>query len=76
MPSASNPVFVKIDEVKDVLATLNSIKSKINQANETLAEIGVLKEKEFSEIENWKSSLQEVSAKVASIDRVLFEKEV
>ena len=71
----TTPVYVKIDEFKDILGTLNTVKGKLNEANETLAQISELKAKEDQELEAWKQTLSEVADKVASLDNVLFEHE-
>lgn len=67
------PVFVKIDEYKDVLDIMNMIKNKIEDAKETLGRINELKNEEDAELEMWHTGLEEVERKVTFIDKVLFE---
>ncbi len=67
------PVFVKIDEYKNVLDTMGLIKAKIQQAKETLAKINQLKNEEDAELELWHNSLEEVERKIEFVDRTLFE---
>ncbi|NOZ81395.1 MAG: hypothetical protein GXP63_07025 [DPANN group archaeon] len=67
------PVFVKIEEFKEILASLNAIKDKLNQASQVLTDINDLKTKEDTELESWKESLNQVSDKVNAMDAVLFE---
>jgi hypothetical protein len=69
------PVFVKIDDYKDVLDVLDLIKDKLGEAKRTLADINELKNDEDSEIELWSSTLNEIEKKLGDIDRTLFEPE-
>lgn len=69
------PVFVKIDEYKDILDILELIKDKLGEAKRTLGNINALKNEEDSELELWSSTLNEIEKKVESIDRTLFEPE-
>ena len=45
------PVFVRVDEYKDVLEIMNHIKTKIENAKDTLAKINQLKNEEDAELE-------------------------
>tara|TARA_B100001971_G_C18050054_1_gene462334 strand:+ start:64 stop:297 length:234 start_codon:yes stop_codon:yes gene_type:complete len=69
------PVFVKIDDYKEVLDVLDLIKDKLGEAKRTLADINELKNDEDSEIELWSSTLNEIEKKLGDIDRTLFEPE-
>ncbi len=67
------PVFVKIDEYKNVIDTMGLIKAKIELAKDTLAKINQLKNEEDAELELWHNSLEEVERKIEFVDRTLFE---
>lgn len=67
------PVFVRIEEYKDVLDVMNMIKNKIENAKETLGKINELKNEEDAELELWHTGLEEVERKVEFVDKVLFE---
>ena len=67
------PVFVKIDEYKDVLDVMNMIKNKLEDAKETLGKINELKNEEDAELELWHTGLEEVERKVEFVDKALFE---
>ena len=67
------PVFVKIDEYKDVLDVMELIKNKIVQAREILGKIEGLKNEEDSELEVWKTSINEIDEKIDRIDTSLLE---
>ncbi len=67
------PIFVKIDEYKDILNVMNMVKSKLNDARATLAKINDLKNEEDAELELWHTGLEEVERKVDFVDKTLFE---
>jgi hypothetical protein len=67
------PVYVRIEEYKDVLDVMNLIKSKIAEAKETLAKLNDLKNDEDAELDLWHTSLEEVERKVDFADKALFE---
>lgn len=69
------PVFVKIDEYKDILEIIGLIKSKLEQARDTLNKIVEIKNQEDNELGTWQSDLDEVEKKIALIDGTLFEPE-
>jgi hypothetical protein len=73
MMGETMPVFVRIDEYKDVLDVMNLIKSKIGEARETLAKINDLKNEEDAELELWHTSLEEIERKIDFVDKTLFE---
>ncbi|OIO64931.1 hypothetical protein AUJ68_04415 [Candidatus Woesearchaeota archaeon CG1_02_57_44] len=66
------PVFVKIDEYKDVLDTVNLVKGKMVEARSLLHEIATLKEEEDAELEQWQSNIDEIESKITAIDKALF----
>lgn len=65
------PVFVKIEDYKDVLDVVSLLKEKINEASSILDKINDVKAKEDAEIENWKNSVEEIKSKVSTIDKTL-----
>jgi hypothetical protein len=67
------PVYVKIEEYKEVLEILSVVKTKLAEAKAILGEIEDLKVKEDSEIESWKIGLEDVDEKVKFVDQTLFE---
>ncbi len=69
------PVFVKIEDYKDVLDILGMLKAKIEEAKKTLANVGELKDKEDSELAEWKAEIGDVEKKVDYIDHALFKPE-
>ena len=69
------PVFVKIEDYKDVLEILGLIKEKSEEAKKTLEVINELKKEEDSELDLWKSTLNELEEKIHNMDQFLFEPE-
>ena len=69
------PVFIKIEDYKDVLDVLDLIKDRLAEAKRTLADINELKNDEDAELELWSSTLSEIEKKVEGINRTLFEPE-
>ena len=67
------PVYVRIEEYKDVLDIMNMIRNKIESAKETLAKINELKNEEDAELELWHTGLEEVERKIVFVDKTLFE---
>lgn len=67
------PIYVKIDEYKDVLDIMNVIKTKIEDAKETLGKVNELKNEEDAELELWQTGLDEIERKVEFVDKTLFE---
>jgi hypothetical protein len=67
------PIFVKVEDYRDVLDMIDLLKQKINDANGIIKGIKQIKEKEDHEIETWEASLEEVESRVASIDKTLVE---
>lgn len=67
------PVFIRIDEYKDIVNILGLIKSKVEEAKSILAKLNQLKNEEDSELEVWHSELEEVERKINFIDKSLME---
>ncbi|MBW2996512.1 hypothetical protein KY332_04400 [Candidatus Woesearchaeota archaeon] len=67
------PVYVRIDEYKEVLDIMNMIRNKIEGAKEILAKLNELKNEEDAELELWHTGLEEVERKVVFVDKTLFE---
>ncbi|MBT4651574.1 hypothetical protein HOC13_03565 [Candidatus Woesearchaeota archaeon] len=69
------PVFVKVDEYKDILSTMETIKAKMQDARNTIRKLGELKNEEDSQIQTWQSALVEIEKKIQFIDQSLHEPE-
>ena len=69
------PVFVKVDEYKEILDVLDMIKSKIKEIRDTLGSINGLRNEEDAELAMWNSTINEIEKKIDGIDRIMFEPE-
>ena len=67
------PVFVRIDEYKDVLDVMELIRDKITEAKDILGKITDLRNEEDAEIELWDSTISEVEKQIEHTDKMLFE---
>ena len=70
------PVFVKLDEYKDLTEIVNLAREKIQQAKGVLNRIQDLKAKEDAEIEAWENELTDMESRLSEIDKRLMEPEV
>jgi len=69
------PVFVKVDEYKEILDVLDMIKDKIKEIRDTLGGINSLRNEEDAELAMWNNTVNEIEKKVDSIDKTMFEPE-
>ena len=67
------PVFVKIDKYRESMKTLESIKSKLEEADNLLKNLTRLRQDEERELDDWQNSLNEIRQKLLKIDKDLFE---
>lgn len=67
------PVFVKVEEYKDVIDIMKVLKEKVKEANVILGDINKLKNEEDAELELWSKNLTDVNSKLEFIDKLLFE---
>ena len=66
------PIFIKLDDYKDAIHTLDIIKARLRETEKILNEISNLRREEDRELENWKSDLERMKEKILYIDRKLF----
>ncbi len=67
------PVFVRIDEYKDVLEVLNLLNAKLVKAREIIEKINGLKAEEDAELEMWQKELGDVEKKMEFMNHTLVE---
>ncbi|MBS3131432.1 hypothetical protein J4212_03295 [Candidatus Woesearchaeota archaeon] len=67
------PVFVKVEDYKDVIDIIELLRSKINEAKETLGNLKEMKNQEDSELERWNATLHEIERKIDNIDKTLLD---
>ena len=73
MSEQNIPVFVKVEEYKDVIDMMKVLKDKVNEAQGVIDEINNLRDEEDAEISLWTKNLEEVNLKLDFIDDLLFE---
>ena len=69
------PVFVKVDEYKEILDVLDMIKGKVKEIRDTLGSINSLRNEEDAELAMWNDTINEIERKIDSIDKIMFEPE-
>jgi len=67
------PVFIKVEEYKDVLDIVDLLQEKVKEARAVLQKIHELKAEEESELELWNNTLNDVEARLDFIDKSMFE---
>ena len=70
------PVFVKIEDYKDIVDLHALIKDRTKQAKFLLDKVREIKDQEDAEIISWAKKLEDVSQRIHEIDRSLFEPEL
>lgn len=70
-----SPLFVKVEEYKEILDVVDKIKERINSAHQTVAEIKDIRDREAQAISDWEDLLSQFENKVFDVDSLLFEPE-
>lgn len=70
------PVFIKIDEYRQVVELLAQTKDKVQQARSLLQKLTDIKNQEDEQLANWSKELDEVEQKVTEVDKAIVEPEV
>ena len=70
------PIFVKVDDYKDVLETMSHIKARLSDAKETLAKITELKTEEDQELQMWDNDFLEIERKLDNLEKELVNPDV
>jgi len=67
------PIFVRIDEYKDVLEVMDLLNKKLAKAKEIIENINGLKAEEDAELEMWQRELADVEKKISFMNHSLTE---
>ncbi|MFP4522993.1 MAG: hypothetical protein ACOCQQ_00105 [Candidatus Nanoarchaeia archaeon] len=67
------PIFVKLDDYKKVMSSVDTVKKQIVQIKKTLEKIDGLREKEQQELIDWKDNVSRVQEEISFVDNALFE---
>ena len=69
------PVFVKVDDYKEILDVLEMIRAKVSEIRQTIGNLKSLRSEEDAELEVWGNAINEIERKVGTIDKIMFEPE-
>lgn len=69
----SNPVFIKLDQYKEILNIVEVINKKVVNVKQNLSELEELKNKEEEEIMNWEKNMDEITHKMESLHEELYK---
>lgn len=67
------PVFVKVNEYKNITAILDKIQARIEATNKMIEQLDAIKEEEDQRIQEWKESLELVQSKVDTVGVALHQ---
>lgn len=70
------PVYVKLDEYKQLVELVDIAKERVNEARKILEQVEKIKQQEDQEIITWNREIKEVIKKIEEIDRILIEPKV
>jgi hypothetical protein len=70
------PVFVKIEDYKDIVDLIALVKDRLKQAKFLLGKIREIKDQEDAEITAWTNEIEDVDQRINDVDRALFEPEL
>ena len=69
------PVFVKVDDYKEMIDVLDMIKHKVKDIRGTLSAINALRNEEDAEITMCNTAIDDIEKKIGEIDSMMFEPE-
>lgn len=67
------PVFIRIDNYKEVIELMKAINKKLKESKEYLERISALKNEEDAKIEEWGGVIQGVENKIDFVNSALTE---
>jgi hypothetical protein len=67
----SAQVFIKIEDYKKIISTVNLLKTKLEEAKEILKSISELKIQEYNQLSKWDSNLEEIEKRIKLVDQEL-----
>lgn len=70
-----SPVFIKIEEYRKVLDTVDALKKQIVTIRKTITDINKLRDEEQEELTQWTQRVDDIEQKILLVDNVLFEPE-
>jgi len=70
-PLQGKPIFIKVENYKDMLGDLSNIKSDLKKAHDALALLEEQKQEEDKEFNKWHSCLEDMHNKLSMMDKIL-----
>jgi len=70
---AKKQVFVKMDQYKEALDTINKIRDKMKDADMVLNDLRNMKSKEDEHLIKWHNDLEEIKERLNKMDEVLYD---
>ncbi len=67
----NKPLFIKINEYKDIKDIIGLIKTKVSDVKKTLYDIDSLKKQEEEELSKWHSQVNDVEKKIDFISQTM-----
>ncbi|MDO8643278.1 MAG: hypothetical protein Q7R76_06925 [Candidatus Woesearchaeota archaeon] len=67
----NKPLFIKINDYKDIRDIVQLVKAKVGDIKKTLYEIDSLKRHEEEELARWHSSVDEIEKKIDVMTHIL-----
>jgi len=67
------PLFIKVDNYKEALKAIESLKVKVTEAEKILRSLEEIREQEYEKLEMWKNEVQALKEKLLKVDESLFE---
>lgn len=68
------PLFIKIEQYKELTKTLQAVDAKLREADALLEELAALKTEEDRQLAAWSASLADVKARSGELHNALFTK--
>lgn len=73
-PSVGKDIFVKADQYKEILESVDVTKRKIRESEKILERLNEIKNIKDNEFEKWRTLLEDIERKSVYIDKTLFER--
>jgi len=69
----NNPVFIKIEEYREILDIVDVFKKKVKNTKDILNQIEGTRAEEDMELKAWKTNIDEIESRMNVVDKTLFE---
>tara|TARA_Y100000031_G_C8102745_1_gene329505 strand:- start:73 stop:315 length:243 start_codon:yes stop_codon:yes gene_type:complete len=69
----NKPIFIKIDQYKDMKEVLGLLQGKVNEAKKVLADLDELKRQEDDELVHWQTEVGDIEQRLDLMNRILMD---